>query len=162
MYHIIYSIYHIIYIIYHIYIISYISYHIISYHKDGSLAKTGHGPHSSIVFVLFGCYLCCSKYCLCVNVYCHRVTTQLLLINISISYIIISYHIYHIIHIISYHIITMHSSKDVKLCKLLGVLIFNYSSVQLTRILSLITILIGYILSVVSVVCYQVEVSATS
>ena len=32
------------------------------------------------VFVLFGCYLCCSIYCLCVNVYCHRVTTQLQLI----------------------------------------------------------------------------------
>jgi hypothetical protein len=26
--------------------------------------------------------LCCSVYCLCVNVYCHRVTTQLQLINI--------------------------------------------------------------------------------
>jgi hypothetical protein len=47
------------------------------------LTTTGHGPHSSIVFVLFGCYLCCSMYCLCVNVYCHRVTTQLQLINIS-------------------------------------------------------------------------------
>ena len=43
------------------------------------LAKTGHGPHSStllvicvvpLLFVLF-------CYCLCVNVYCHRVTTQL-------------------------------------------------------------------------------------
>jgi hypothetical protein len=31
-------------------------------------------PH---YFVLFGCYLCCSMYCLCVNVYYHRVTTQL-------------------------------------------------------------------------------------
>ena len=30
-------------------------------------------------------YLCCSMYCLCVNLYCHRVTTQLKLINISIS-----------------------------------------------------------------------------
>ena len=57
------------------------------------LAKTGHGQHSStlfcicvvrlLLFVLFGCYLCCSMYCLCVNVYCHRVTTQLQLINIS-------------------------------------------------------------------------------
>jgi hypothetical protein len=57
------------------------------------LAKTGHGPHPStlvlifvvwlLLFVLFGCYLCCSMYCLCVNVYCHRVTTQLQLINIS-------------------------------------------------------------------------------
>ena len=49
------------------------------------LAKTGHGPHSTtlVVFVLFGCYLCYSMYFLCVNVYCHRVTTQLQLINIS-------------------------------------------------------------------------------
>ena len=49
------------------------------------LAKTGHGPHSTtlVVFVFFGCYLYCSMYCLCVNVYCHRVTTQLQLINIS-------------------------------------------------------------------------------
>jgi hypothetical protein len=43
------------------------------------LAKTGRGPHST----LFGCYLCCSMSCSCVNVYCHRVTTQLQLINIS-------------------------------------------------------------------------------
>jgi hypothetical protein len=58
------------------------------------LTKTGHGPHSStlvvicvvrLLFVLFCCYLCCSMYCLCVNVYCHRVTTQLQLINISRS-----------------------------------------------------------------------------
>jgi hypothetical protein len=35
------------------------------------------------LFVLFGCYLSCSVYCLCVNVYCHRVTIQLQLINIS-------------------------------------------------------------------------------
>jgi hypothetical protein len=48
------------------------------------LAKTGHGSHSTtlacirvvrmLLFVLFGSYyLCCSMYCLCVNVYCHRV-----------------------------------------------------------------------------------------
>jgi hypothetical protein len=24
----------------------------------------------NILFVLFGCYLCCSMYCLCVNMYC--------------------------------------------------------------------------------------------
>ena len=29
--------------------------------------------------------LYCSMYCMCVNVYCHRVTTQLQLTNISIS-----------------------------------------------------------------------------
>jgi hypothetical protein len=49
------------------------------------LAKTGHGPHSTtlvsifvvrmLLLMLFGCYLCCSMYYLCVNVYCHRVTT---------------------------------------------------------------------------------------
>jgi hypothetical protein len=36
-----------------------------------------------LLFVLFDCYLCCSVYCLCVNVYFHRVITQLQLINIS-------------------------------------------------------------------------------
>ena len=50
--------------------------------------------------------LCCSVYCLCVTVlyYCHRVSTQLQLTNIS--YRIISYHIqYHIVsYRISYHI----------------------------------------------------------
>ena len=50
-----------------------------------TLAKTGHGPHSSkivvLLYVLFVLY--CSVYCLCVNVYCHRVTTQLQLTNIS-------------------------------------------------------------------------------
>jgi uncharacterized membrane protein YgcG len=52
-----------------------------------------------LLFVLFGCYLCCSVYCLCVNVYCYMVTTQLQLINES----------YHIIsYIISYHIISYH------------------------------------------------------
>jgi cobalamin synthase len=55
------------------------------------LAKTVHGPQSTtlvcicvvrmLLFVLFGCYFCCSMYCLCVNVYCHWVTTQLKLIN---------------------------------------------------------------------------------
>jgi hypothetical protein len=34
-----------------------------------------------LLFVLFECYLCCSMYCLYVNVYCHRVKTQLQLIN---------------------------------------------------------------------------------
>ena len=51
------------------------------------LAKTGHGPHSSkivvLLYVLFVLYF--SMYCLCVNVYCHRVTTQLQLTNISNS-----------------------------------------------------------------------------
>jgi hypothetical protein len=59
------------------------------------LAKTGHGLHSTtlvcicvvrmLLFALFGCYLCCFMYCLCVNVYCHWVTTQLQLINIYIK-----------------------------------------------------------------------------
>ena len=49
------------------------------------LAKTGHGPHPSKIVVLFYVFfvLYCSMYCLCVNVYCHRVTTQLQLTNIS-------------------------------------------------------------------------------
>jgi len=34
-----------------------------------NLVKTGHGPHPTIFFVLFDCYLCCTMYCLCVNVY---------------------------------------------------------------------------------------------
>jgi len=54
------------------------------------LAKTGNGPHSSKLVVI--CVV------LCVNVYCHRVTTQLQLINISylIIYRVISHHIsYH-------------------------------------------------------------------
>ena len=54
------------------------------------LAKTGHGPHSSKIVVLFYVLFVwyCSMYCLRVNVYCHRVTTQLQLTNISyhISY----------------------------------------------------------------------------
>jgi hypothetical protein len=47
------------------------------------LANTGHDPQSSILvvicvvlllFVLFCCYLCCSMYCLCINVYCTTAT----------------------------------------------------------------------------------------
>ena len=47
------------------------------------LAKTGHGPHSSKIVVLFYVLfiLYRSMYYLCVNVYCHRVTTQLQLTN---------------------------------------------------------------------------------
>jgi len=39
-------------------------------------AKTGHGPHSSKLVVLFYVLfvLCHSVYCLCVNVYCTAVT----------------------------------------------------------------------------------------
>jgi hypothetical protein len=40
-----------------------------------------------VQFVLFGCYLCCSMYCLCVNVYCHLMTTQL---QLNISYVTVS------------------------------------------------------------------------
>ena len=49
------------------------------------LAKTWHGPHSSKIVVLFYVLfvLYCSVYCLCVNAYCHLVTTQLQLTNIS-------------------------------------------------------------------------------
>jgi len=40
------------------------------------LAKTGHGPHSSKIIVLFYVLfvLCRSMYCLCVNVYCTTAT----------------------------------------------------------------------------------------
>ena len=39
-------------------------------------AKTGHGPHSSKIFVLFYILfvLCRSVYCVCVNVYCTAAT----------------------------------------------------------------------------------------
>jgi hypothetical protein len=57
-----------------------------------------------LLFVLFGCDLFCPMYRLCVNVYCHRVTTQLQLINIS--HIISNHIIYYIIyHVMSCHII---------------------------------------------------------
>jgi len=65
-------------------------------------AKTGHGPHSSKIFVLFYVLfiLCRSVHCLCdcLLYYCHRVATQLQLTNIS--YLSIIYIIY---HIVSYH-----------------------------------------------------------
>jgi len=39
-------------------------------------SKTGHGPHSSKIFVLFYTLfvLCRSVYCLCVNAYCTTAT----------------------------------------------------------------------------------------
>ena len=42
-------------------------------------AKTGHGPHSSKIFVLFYVLfvLCRSMYCFCVNVYCTTATVWL-------------------------------------------------------------------------------------
>jgi hypothetical protein len=53
-------------------------------------AKTGHGPHSSKLFVLFYVFLfsvvlrnVCVCVCKCVLYYCHRVATQLQLTNIS-------------------------------------------------------------------------------
>jgi len=33
------------------------------------LAKTGHGPHSSVVFVFFGCYYLCCLVVICVVLY---------------------------------------------------------------------------------------------
>jgi len=41
-----------------------------------NLAKTGYGPHSPIIVVLFYVLfvLCRSVYCLCVNVYCTTAT----------------------------------------------------------------------------------------
>ena len=51
------------------------------------LAKTGHGPHSSNCCVVL-CIVCFVSFyvlfvCKCVLYYCHRVTTQLQLTNIS-------------------------------------------------------------------------------
>jgi hypothetical protein len=48
---------------------------------EGKTRKDGARP--ALFHIRFGCYLCCSMYYLCVNVYCNRVTTQLQLINIS-------------------------------------------------------------------------------
>jgi len=64
-------------------------------------AKTGHGPHSSKIFVLL-CVLFVYK---CVLYYCQRVATQLQLTN---TYHVISY------HIISYISLTLrwHSTED--------------------------------------------------
>ena len=53
--------------------------------KDGARPALFHISCCSFVICVVVCYLCCSMYCLCVNVYCHRVTTQLQLINISYS-----------------------------------------------------------------------------
>jgi hypothetical protein len=54
--------------------------------------------HQILLFLLSPCYLCCSMYCLCVNVYCHRVTTRLQLINIS-YHIIIPGNVLKLLHI---------------------------------------------------------------
>jgi len=59
-------------------------------HNNSQIRGTTRTLLHLLLFVLFGCYLCCSMYCLCVNVSCHRATTQLQLINISYH---ISYHI---------------------------------------------------------------------
>ena len=85
------------------------------------LTKTGNGPHTStlvvicvvrLLFVLFYVLFVCK----CVLYYCHRVTTQLQLINISyiVSYHIVSYHFISYHHIISYHrIISYHISYHI-------------------------------------------------
>ena len=58
-------------------------------------AKTGHGPHSSKIFVLFSVLFVSIVLfsvlfvCICILYYCHRVATQL---QLNISYHII-YHI---------------------------------------------------------------------
>jgi len=52
-------------------------------------AKTGHGPHSSkkncvVLYILcFIVLFCVLSVCKCVLYYCHRLTTQLKLTNIS-------------------------------------------------------------------------------
>ena len=45
------------------------------------IAKSDYSQIVVLLYVLFVLY--CSMYCLCLNVYCHRVTTQLQLTNIS-------------------------------------------------------------------------------
>jgi hypothetical protein len=49
------------------------------------LAKTGHGPHSSKMFVFYYlfCVVLCIVCCKCVLYCCHRVPIQLHLTNIS-------------------------------------------------------------------------------
>jgi hypothetical protein len=49
------------------------------------LTKTGYSLHSSILVVIYIVLflLYCSMYFLCVNVYCHQVTTHLQVTNIS-------------------------------------------------------------------------------
>ena len=52
------------------------------------LAKMGHGPHSSKIVVVVVCIVCFVLFyvlfvCKCVLYYCHQVTTQLQLTNIS-------------------------------------------------------------------------------
>ena len=122
--------------------------------------KTGHGQHSSKLFVLSYVLfvLCRSVYCVCVCVCkcvlycCHRVSTQLQLTDISyhitshhityhISYHIISYHIisYHIIsyHIISYHII---SYRIISYHTILYYIIYHTISYRIIIILYCITL----------------------
>ena len=69
------------------------------------LTKTGHGPHSSKIVVLFYVLfvLYCSVYCLCVNVYCHRVTTQLQITNISYHHNINLFHLPTLMHNSFFH-----------------------------------------------------------
>ena len=47
----------------------------------------------SVLGILFHCVVLCMFVCKCVLYYCHRVSTQLQLTNIHISYHIISHHI---------------------------------------------------------------------
>jgi hypothetical protein len=74
-------------------------------------AKTGHGPHSTKLLVLFYVFLCCSMYCIFVSFFvlfvcvyvlydCHRVATQL---KLNISYHIGRY-LYHICLILDRHL----------------------------------------------------------
>jgi hypothetical protein len=50
--------------------------------RSAIVAEVGRDSAASIA-VYISCYLCSSMYCLCVNVYCHQLTTQLQLANIS-------------------------------------------------------------------------------
>jgi hypothetical protein len=50
--------------------------------RSAVVAEVGRDSAASIAAYI-SCYLCCSMYCLCVNMFCHRMTTQLQLTNIS-------------------------------------------------------------------------------
>ena len=61
------------------------------------MAKTGHGPHSSKIFVLFYILfvLCRSVYCLCVNIHCTTATGWQPNCSYQIYHILFIMRIYH-------------------------------------------------------------------